>query len=286
MKRLLCFSIKACKSTGVRIALFAFVLLLLWNVHALSQTLQKPIEGDSLSFTGFVTLGYGFGSLDVEQLNQVLKKSNLSEIKSSVSFYNLNAKLPIGKNFLLGSDIKSFSENSSLTRDTSGSFVTKIQSLEAGINLGYLLVQNSSVIVAPSVGFAAGFNLTDIYITGVYLAFPRSSVKDELLNGFHPEITKMVSYINLSIELEAYFKLFGFGVKETPVQELPNKPVSIQNRGELWLGGFVSYNPLLTSNFVTGTSDFFSSASLGYKPSTLNYGVRLMFTTSLRLIVP
>ncbi len=286
MKRLLCLTGRIYGVFTLHRALLVMVFVVGCYADAMSQTLQKPIEGDSLSFMGFFTVGYGFGSFDIDQLNQTLRKSNLNEIKSAVSFYNVSAKVPLGKKFLLGSDFKSFTENSSTTKDTSGVFQATIRSLEGGLNLGYLLVQNSSVLVVPSVGFSAGFNFTDIYISGVYSPFPRTTVKDELLHGSRPEINKMVAYINLSIEMEAYFKLFSFGVKETPVQELPNKPVSVQDRGEIWLGGFASYNPLLTSTLQKSTSDFFSSSGIGYNPSAVNYGLRLMFTTSLRLLVP
>ena len=55
-------------------------ILVLVHTLASAQTLQKPIEGDSLSYAVFMTSGIGWMTYDVEQLNTSLKNSKLNRV--------------------------------------------------------------------------------------------------------------------------------------------------------------------------------------------------------------
>lgn len=259
-------------------------ILMLVHTLASAQTLQKPIEGDSLSYAVFMTSGIGWMTYDVEQLNTSLKNSKLNTVEDNAMFVGIDTKLPVGKGFLFGSGFYYAPEIARVTNDTGGSIRTSLSSFGASLNLGYSIVHNKSFLLFPSVGFGFGLNLTKIeQAENIWFGMPGATIRDQLNSSQSREVENSTININLNIGIEAYVKLFGFGVQENDIQDKPNTPVKAQTRGEIWIGGFASYNPCLTSTTTNGTVN---NDSYGFTPSGLHYGIRLMATTALRYILP
>ncbi len=258
-------------------------ILVLVHTLASAQTLQKPIEGDSLSYAVFMTSGIGWMTYDVEQLNTNLKNSKLNAVEDNAMFVGIDTKLPVGKGFLLGSGFYYAYGLASITDDSSSSIRTSLSSFGASVNLGYSLVHNKSFLLFPSVGFGFGLNSTKIKHTdNIWFGMSGATIRDQLNSSQSRVVENSTININLNIGIEAYVKLFGFGVQENDIQDKPNTPVKAQTRGEIWIGGFASYNPNITSSSGYGTI----ADNLRFAPSGVQYGIRLMATTALRYIVP
>ncbi len=260
-------------------------ILMLVHTLASAQTLQKPIEGDSLSYAAFMSTGIGWMTFDVEQLNSSLKDAKLNIVEDNSIVYSLDSKLPLGKGFLLGSNLYYAPLSSNVTNDTSGGIRTALSSFGVHLNLGYSLVHNSSFLVVPSVGLGFGFSTLEIKrLNTANLGIPpNGTLRDQLDAKSSSTVDYSTITINLAIGIEGYFKVLSFGLQENVIQDKPNTRVNVQTRGEIWLGGYASYNPCLTSTTSNGTVN---NDSYGFTPSGLHYGIRLMATTALRYIVP
>ncbi len=289
MQHSLCFAGNMYELFSLRHALLMAAFAFCCNTDILSQTtVEKPITEDSMSFKGLFSVGYGFGTMDMKQLNQTLIESNLNTVEEQMSFINANAKIPIGKKFLLGADIKGLFLNTSSTLDSIGIYQVTANSYDFGMNVGYLLFQSSSLLILPSIGLSSGSNSTYVTLRSKSSEEPHPTVKDELLNSSVDNIQESVGYLNLSFQMEAYLKLFSIGGNETSVHTIHDKSVNVQHTSDIWLCGFVTYNQILVSpSFEKGVTlyDNFSHGSIGYKPSAVNYGLRLMFTSSLRFFL-
>lgn len=259
-------------------------ILVLVQSFASAQTLQKPIEGDSLSYAVFMSTGIGWMTFDVEQLNSSLKDAKLNIVRDNSIVYSLDTKLPLGKGFLLGSNLYYAPHSSNVTNDSSGVIRTVLSSFGAQLNLGYSLVHNSSFLVVPSVGLGFGFNSLEIKRQSTnYLWLPNGTLRDQLDAKRSSTVDYSTITINLGIGIEGYLKVLSFGLQENVIQDKPNTLVNVQTRGEIWLGGYASYNPCLTSTTTNGTVN---NDSYGFTPSGLHYGIRLMATRALRYILP
>jgi|JI8StandDraft_1071087.scaffolds.fasta_scaffold125133_2 hypothetical protein len=260
-------------------------ILVLVHTLASAQTLQKPIEGDSLSYAAFLSTGMGWMTFDVEQLNTSLKNAKLNTVADNSIVYSLDSKLPVGKGFLLGSNLYYAPLSSNITSDTSGGIRTTLSSFGVHLNLGYAFVQNSSFLVVPSVGLGFGFNTLEIkrLNTANFGIPPNGTLRDQLDAKSSSTVDYSTININLGIGIEGYLKVLSFGLQENLIQDKPNTRVNVQTRGEIWLGGYASYNPCLTSSTTNGTVN---NSNFGFAPSGMNYGIRLMATTALRYIVP
>ena len=275
------YAVKAARS--LQLGIMAGILVLVQS-FASAQTLPKPIEGDSLSYAAFLSTGIGWLTFDVEQLNTSLKNAKLNIVGDNSTVYSLDSKLPVGKGFLLGSNLYYAPLSSNVTNDTSGGIRTALSSFGVHLNLGYSLVHNSSFLVVPSVGLGFGFNSLGIKRQSTnYLGLPYGTLRDQLDAKSSSTVDYSTININLSIGIEGYLKVLSFGLQENVIQDKPNTRVNVQTRGEIWLGGYASYNPCLTSTTTNGTVN---NDSYGFTPSGMNYGIRLMATTALRYIVP
>ncbi|MBK9249228.1 MAG: hypothetical protein IPM69_14220 [Ignavibacteria bacterium] len=259
-------------------------IVLLSHFLTSAQTLQKPLEGDSLSYAAFVSSEIGWMSFDVEQLNTSLKNSNLNPVDDNAMVLGMDTKISVGKGFLFGSGLYYVPPFSSVSPDTLGDIRTDLSSFGAHLRLGYSFVQNSSFLVVPSVGLGFGFNSMDINRKNTnFLGIPSGNLRGELDARSSSIVEYTTLNINLGIGIEGYFKVLSLGLQETVIQDKPNTRVSAQTRGEIWLGGYVSFNPCLTSVTSNG---IVNNDSRGFAPSGMQYGIRLMATTALRYIVP
>jgi hypothetical protein len=268
----------------IHVAICFTVCIICFTESAWSQ-IPKPNEGDSLSYVGFFYSGISFRSLDVERLNSSLKDSKLNAVEDNAMFVEVGMKQSVGKGFLLGGIFNYLVGKSTRTIESNGNFNTYLSSFSVGLDLGYTVVQNSSVLILPSVGLTTGLNWTDITYASQSGAIPitlSNSIRNQLTVHPAKEIGNTTININIALAVETYFKLFSFAIKEEQLQGKPNAVIIAQSRSELWFGGFISYNPLLDSQSITSIS----SPEIGFTPSGFNYGFRLLSSTALRLLAP
>ncbi len=281
MKHLLCLVGRICKMFNVSLVILIVLIAICENTEALSQrAIQKPIEGDSLGFRGCMSFGIGYGSLDVNKLNETLKLSKLNTVESNTLMATLNLRMPLGKGFLLGIEGTNYFEVSSRIEDTNGAFSTSLSGYELGVNLGYFLIHNKLFMVIPSIGSSSGWNTTTVSFTSNKSTGPITfydGIKTELLNQDLRQIEGTTTNLNLSFRMDAFLKLFTISTETQEMQGLPYRPINSENRTDMWIGGFACYNLWLNSNYTNG--------NIRFNPSGFNFGASIMFTFSSRLIV-
>lgn len=290
MNHLNCLAGKTYSSIAVKFALLIAVFTFCSNGTATSQMLKKPIEGDSLSFATFLTFGAGMGSRDVTGLNNSLKLSNLNTVGENTTYISFTTKQPLGGGFFIGEDFFYHIPTSTATPDRVGTYSCDLVSLEGNLNFGYAVLHNNSVFLMPSAGVTLGADFTHIYnsVGPAIEGYPyptqvpvAKKLRDEVMFSRDRSIESVIAHLNFSIAMEGYVKLLNFGIREDEVQVKPNKPVNVQNRTDLWLGGYIAYHLLHSSSNIT--SSYYLQ---DYATSGLNVGIRLMVSTSLRYVDP
>lgn len=295
MNHLNVFAHRACIFIAVKFTLLIAVFTFYSNGTATSQILKKPIEGDSLSFATFLTFGAGIASRDVTGLNNSLRQSKLNEVSDNTMYIGITTKqrldsILFGSGFFLGADLNYHFPTTTTTKDTIGTYFCDLVSLEGGINFGYSVLHNNSVLLMPSIGFTFGADFTHVYnsVGPAYQDYPYPTqvpvardIKDEVMLSRNRSIKSVTAHLNFSFAMEGYIKLINFGIREDEVQGKPNKPVNIQNRTDLWLGGYIAYQLHHSTSSITSSYYLQDFATCG-----INFGIRLMVSTSLRYVDP
>ncbi len=245
-----------------------------------AQTLPKPLEGDSLSYTGFYSLGCGSQRLDVNQLNTILAGSHSNTVDNDAWFVDIGYRRPLGKGFTLGAEFRYFFCPTSHTMgDSLNSFTefkTVLSSYEVGTRFGYYAVQQPYLMILPSIGVTVGYDKIAISSgTVMNISSPANFINQ--LQAAQRTISQVVYHCNLTVGVEASVKVLSFGINETTFQDAPNSVIKAQHREELWFTGFASFNPTVGVMHENAT---------GFSPSGFMFGIRLSSTICLRYIVP
>ncbi len=275
------------------VAMFVLcVLCVVCPVYS-QEKLGVVLRDDSLRRTGFLSMSIGRKSLDVNSLNESLKKSSLNTIGDAATFVEYGVKLNIWNGLLVGGDLNYCFGISSKTTDKFGTFTTSIASLGVDLNVGYPIVNTRSTLVIPSIGLGMSYCSTDITLArnGQVPPSPQdhseSGIREQLVNYPDGRVSDYAIPAMLMLKLDMFYKVWSSAVVEEEVAVRgPHPNIMTQTKDEIWLGGYVSKNSLSgENNSMLASIDFTHDRdNTAFAYSGLNFGISLLWSMSGRML--